>query len=55
MCRSILHVPPLAITRLSSDREDLEPSPPNARKDAFSIITQLRDFRLHRLWLGVWL
>ncbi|AHK47386.1 putative AraC family transcriptional regulator (plasmid) [Ensifer adhaerens OV14] len=30
----------------------MAPSPANARDEAFNIITQLRDFRLHRLWRG---
>lgn len=50
--RSVLHVSPLTITRLSSDRDDLVPDPPNAPEEAFHIVTQLRDFRLHRLWRG---
>lgn len=50
--RAIIDASPISIMRLKSDREDLAPSPANAREDAFSIITQLRDFRLHRLWRG---
>ena len=50
--RSILHVSPLTITRLSSECGDLTVDPPNAREEAFHIITQLRDFRLHKLWRG---
>lgn len=52
MRRWELRASPLTITRLSSDRDDLAPDPPNAPEDAFHIITQLRDFRLHRLWRG---
>lgn len=50
--RAVLHVSPMTVTRLSSDRDDLVTSPPNPREDAFNIITQLADFRLHRLWRG---
>jgi AraC family transcriptional regulator len=50
--RSTLHAAPLVITRLSCDRDDLVPDPPSVREEAFHIITQLRDFRLHRLWRG---
>lgn len=50
--RSVLHAAPLTIMRLSSERDDLAPGPPNTREDAFHIITQMRDFRLHRLWRG---
>ncbi|MCV9966347.1 AraC family transcriptional regulator [Pararhizobium sp. BT-229] len=48
--RSVLHVPPMTIIRMSYDRDDLEPGSPNRREDAFNIITQLSDFRMHRLW-----
>lgn len=50
--RAVLHVSPMTVTRLSSDRDDLVTSPPNPREEAFNIITQLADFRLHRLWRG---
>ncbi|MGF6177646.1 helix-turn-helix domain-containing protein [Ensifer sp. 4252] len=50
--RSIVDASPISIIRLRSDREDLAPSPANTRDEAFNIITQLRDFRLHRLWRG---
>lgn len=50
--RKVLHVAPLTITRLSYTWNDLAESPPNAREEAFNIITQLADFRLHRLWRG---
>lgn len=38
--RSILGASPISIIRLRSDREDLAPSPANARDEAFNIITQ---------------
>ncbi|WP_225906389.1 MULTISPECIES: helix-turn-helix domain-containing protein [Ensifer] len=50
--RSILRVPPITLTRLSSDGCDLGPAVANRREEAFNIITQLSDFRLHRLWRG---
>lgn len=52
MRRAILHVSPVTITRLSSDRASPAPGPPSKRDEAFNIITQLSDFRLHRLWRG---
>ncbi|MGZ9719494.1 helix-turn-helix domain-containing protein [Rhizobium miluonense] len=40
------------ITRMRYDDDDLPPAPPNEREDAFHVITQLMDFRLHKIWKG---
>lgn len=40
----------MTISRLRYDGEDLSPRMPNERTEAFNVITQLTDFRHHRLW-----
>lgn len=41
---------PITFTRLTYDGDDLPIAPPNKREEAVSVITQLADFRRHRLW-----
>lgn len=41
---------PITVTRLTYDGDDLPIAPPNKREEAVSVITQLADFRRHRLW-----
>ncbi|PKA39485.1 AraC family transcriptional regulator [Rhizobium sullae] len=40
----------ITVTRLSYDKDDLPIAPPSKREEAVSVITQLADFKLHRLW-----
>jgi len=40
----------VTVTRLSYDGNDLPIAPPSKREEAVSVIIQLADFRLHRLW-----
>ncbi len=40
----------VTVSRLSYDGDDLPLAPPSKREDAVSVITQLTDFRHHRLW-----
>lgn len=48
--QSVLQGRAVTISRLSYDGHDLSPRLPNQRAEAFSVITQLVDFRHHRLW-----
>jgi len=41
---------PITVTRLTYDGDDLPIAPPNKREEAVSVVTQLADFRRHRLW-----
>lgn len=40
----------ITVTRMSYDGCDLPKAPPIPREESVSVITQLADFRLHRLW-----
>ncbi|WP_337270406.1 helix-turn-helix domain-containing protein [Oryzifoliimicrobium ureilyticus] len=40
----------ITVSRLSYDGYDLPIAPPSKREDSVSVITQLADFRHHRLW-----
>ncbi|EJJ28804.1 helix-turn-helix domain-containing protein [Rhizobium sp. CF142] len=40
----------ITITRLCYDKDDLPIAPSSKREEAVSVITQLTDFRMHRLW-----
>lgn len=40
----------ITVTRLSYDRDDLPIAPPSKRDEAVSVIIQLTDFKMHRLW-----
>ena len=51
-CRTTLRASEITVTRLRYDRDDLPPTPPSEQHDAFSVIMQLKDFRMHRLWKG---
>ncbi|QYA15955.1 helix-turn-helix transcriptional regulator (plasmid) [Rhizobium sp. AB2/73] len=50
--RSTIAASAISITRMHYDDDDLPPSPPNDREEAFHVITQLMDFRHHKLWRG---
>lgn len=40
----------ITVTRLTYEHDDLPIAPPSRREEAVSVITQLADFRRHRLW-----
>ncbi|MGZ9719486.1 helix-turn-helix transcriptional regulator, partial [Rhizobium miluonense] len=40
----------ITVTRLSYDKDDLPIAPPSKREEAVSVIVQLADFKMHRLW-----
>jgi AraC family transcriptional regulator len=40
----------ITVTRLTYDGDDLPIAPPSKREEAVAVITQLSDFRRHRLW-----
>ncbi|AYG64621.1 MULTISPECIES: AraC family transcriptional regulator [unclassified Rhizobium] len=40
----------ITVTRLCYDKDDLPIAPSSKRDEAVSVITQLTDFRMHRLW-----
>lgn len=48
--RWVMKASAITITRLCYDKDDLPIAPANKRDEAVSVITQLTDFRMHRLW-----